>query len=318
MSDDDAGPRDRRAEAGDANGPLTVEAEMPPPATPRPSPNRPMEITALALGIAAAVSCILALSLWNSAAIGLWVAVGLAIAGAACGVAALERRGHHPAAISAVVIASVAGVVAIAGALPQPDLEAHVYGYAAGPDAPPDDADASECPGLPDVPAGYDADFFYGAMYAADGPPSGTLVLAFDATVTLASTATERTLMTMAAGQPIDVTEAAQSAAVDPPERGRYIAVPVLYSEPTDDLACIQPTWPSTWWATDSGAEIELATVSIPGYPTLEEGGSGTEDSLTYYDIFDVDPEAAASGAFRVVLLNPDLTQQTILWGDAE
>ena len=320
MTDDGAGSVDGHAAAGSTTEPPTVESTGSPPTESRPSPSRTLALIALALGIAAAVSWILSLSFWSSS-IAPWVTVGLAVASVACGAVALERRDHRASAITAVVLAGAVGVFAIAGALPQPDLEAHVYGYAAPSENAPADAEAAECPALPTPPSDFDEELFYGAMYAADLANKTTAaepVLPYDATVTLAATATEEDIMTMAAGRPIDVTEAAAGASVDPPERGRYIAVPVMYTEPRDEaLACFSPAWPSSWWATESGEEIELAMVSIPGYPTLEDGGSATEDSLTYFDIFDVDPEAAASGDFVIYLLNPDLTQQAVYWGDA-
>ena len=80
--------------------------------------------------------------------------------------------------------------------------------------------------------------------------------------------------------------------------------------------ALFSPAFPSSWWLAESGEEFELATVSIPEFPTLEDGGvpDPTGDSLVYYDVFDVSPAAAADGSYYTVLLAPDASQQFVYW----
>lgn len=295
-----------------------------------PRRRRLLALTALGLGIGAAVVCIG--QLVSASPAGWLLTLGLAVAGVVCGVVALERREHRTSAFWAVSVAGLAGIFAVAGMLPQADLEGHVYGYAAGPTpatAEPDAGAAADpgsttdeagCPVLPEPPADMDADFYYGAMYAADLDEKATAdpaVIAFELPVRLASTATGAEIMSMTADAPIDVTQAAADGSVSPPLNGVYLAVKVSYTDFVDaTFACFKPAWPSSWWVADAGDEFDLATVSIPSYPTLEDGGLTTEDSAAYYDIFDVSLEAAASGTFRVVMLAPDLTQQVFYWGE--
>ena len=123
----------------------------------------------------------------------------------------------------------------------------------------------------------------------------------------------------MTASAPIDITQAAVDGSIDPPVNGVYLAVKVSYTDPEDPtFACFKPAWPSSWWVTTAGDEIDLATVSVPGYPTLEDGGITTEDSASYYDVFDVSPEAAASGRYQIILLAPDLSKQIFSWGKVQ
>ena len=326
MSDDDPGLRDgpEMGMHADAVAPAEYASESVPSAAAPPRRRRALALTAVGLGAAAVAVCLV--QLVSASSTGWLVALGLAVAGAICGSVALERREHRPPAIWGVALGGLASVLAIAGVLPPPDLEAHVYGYAAGPASESGEAEAesmpdgTECPAFPEPPDGYEAEFFNGSMYAADLSEKTTAdqpVLAYDEAVTLASTATDDELMVMTVAAPVDVTQAAAAGSVDPPRNGVYLAVPVIYSEFSDmALSCIEPAWPSSWWVTDAGDELDLAAVSIPGYPRLEDGGEATDDTALYYDIFDLRPEDAASGLFQIYLLAPDLSQQVVYWGE--
>ncbi|MET0779916.1 MAG: hypothetical protein ABWZ16_00170 [Microbacterium sp.] len=322
MSGGDLGPDDAIAVAGDPapHAQSTAASDAPPAgdATPEHRRTRPgaIEVIALALSAAAGVSCLLLLApAWNSP-IGVTATIILALAAVVCAIAAIERRRKTAIAICAAVVALIAGVVTTAAALPPPDLYAHVYGYA---DVP---LPALDCPTTAPAPTGTDADLWAGAFYAtelwADGV-SASAPFAFETKVFMSQTATEMPVMSMAIGRPVDVTQAAADASVPPPEGGVYLAVPVTYADPDDQaFSCaFSPAWPASWWLAESGEEFELATVSIPDFPTLEDGGvpNPTGDSLVYYDVFDITPEAAAGGSYHTVLLTPDASEQSVYWG---
>jgi len=316
MSDDDAGAADENVVPTEATEPLPAEATVESPPESRTSQGRTLALVALALSATAGVSCLLLLvPAWNSL-IGVSVTVVLAFAGVVCAIVALERRRKTAMAICAVIVALIAGVVTTAAALPAPDLYAHVYGYADAPLPGPD------CPPPAPAPNGTDADFWAGAFYAtemwADGV-SSSAPFAFETKVFMSQAATEVPVMSMAIGRPVDVTQAAAAASVPPPESGVYLAIPVTYADPDDQaFSCaFSPAWPSSWWLAESGEQFELATVSIPEFPTLEDGGvpNPTGDSLVYYDVFDVAPEAAADGSYYTVLLAPDASEQFVYWG---
>ena len=316
MSDDDSGAADDLiVPTGLIEPPPTDTAGGSPPES-TTTQNRTLALIALALSIAAGVSCLLLLvPSWNSP-IGASVTVLLALAAVLCAIVALESGRKTATAVCAVVVALVAGVLTTAAALPAPDLHAHVYGYA---DAP---APAADCPTAAPAPTGTDSDLWAGAFYAtepwADGV-SSSVPLAFETKVLMSQTATQMPAMSMAIGQPVDVTQAADDASVPPPESGVYLAIPVTYADPDDQaFSCgFVPAWPTSWWLAESGEQFELATVSIPDFPTLEDGGvpNPTGDSLVYYDVFDVTPAAAAGGSYYTVLLTPDAAEQAVSWG---
>lgn len=290
-------------------------------ATPERRRTRPgtIDLIALALSAAAAVSCLLLLvPAWNSP-IGVTATVIVALAAIVFAIVAFERRRKPAMAILAVVVALIAGVVTTAAALPAPDLYAHVYGYA---DAPPPGLD---CPTTAPAPTGTDTDFWAGAFYATElwaDDVNSSAPFAFETKVFMAQTATEMPVMSMTAGGPVDVTQAAADASVPPPEGGVYLAVPVTYADPDEQaFSCsFEPSFPTSWWLAESGEEFELATVSIPDFPTLEDGGvpNATGESLLYYDIFDVSPEAVTGGSYYTILLTPDASQQFVYWGGAD
>ena len=213
------------------------------------------------------------------------------------------------------MVALVIGVVTTAAALPPPDLYAHVYGYADDPGPVPD------CPTPSDPPDGTDPGFWEGAFYATELGAQGasSAPLPFETKVSMSQTATQLPAMSMTVGRPVDATQAAADASVSPPEQGVYLAVAVTYADPGEQaFSCgFSPAFPSSWWLSDAGEEFELATVSIPDFPTLEDGGIAdpTGDSLVYYDIFDVSPAAAAGGSYYTVLLTPEASQQFVSWG---
>lgn len=316
MSDDDSGPAvEHDVPTGVIDPPTDTAGELPPES--RTSQNRTLALIALALSVAAGVSCLLLLVVpsWNSP-IGASVTVVLALAAVLCAIVALERGRKTATAVCAVVVASVVGVLTTAAALPAPDLYAHVYGYADEP------LPGLDCPTPAPAPDGTESDFWVGAFYAtepsADGV-SASAPLAFETKVFMSQTATQMPAMSMAIGQPVDVTQAAADASVPPPESGVYLAVPVTYADPDDEaFSCgFSPAWPTSWWLAESGEQFELANVSIPDFPTLEDGGvpNPTGDSLVYYDVFDVTPGAAAGGSYYTVLLTPDAAEQFVYWG---
>ena len=283
-----------------------------PPSEPAPPRSRRIALIALGLGIAAAVSCILVLSFWNSA-IGPWVTVGLALAGVACGAVALEGHGHHASAISAVVLAGAAGVVAIASALPQPDLAIHVYGY-------------KDCPMIysAEVPADLDPEghmtaFYVPTLVGVETSPDDPL--SFGTPITVAATPADPAddLARLTAGQPVDVTAAAASSSTPAPVNGAYIAVPVTVEAVNENaLSCYGYSAPPTYWFDSSGDFTEYTTVTIPDYPTIEGGGVDNGDgTYTYYEIFDIDPAAVADGGFNMDLLEPDGAFKSVYWKDA-
>jgi hypothetical protein len=278
-----------------------------------------LEVIALALSAVAGVSCLLLLvPAWNSQ-IGVTTTIILAVAATLCAVVALERRRGTVMATCAVIVALVAGVATTAAALPAPDLYAHVYGYA---DTPLPDLD---CPTIAPVPAGTDADLWSGAFYATELTGDGlssSAPLDFETKVFMARTATQMPAMSMAVGGPVDVTQAAADASVPPPQGGVYLAIAVSYADPDEEaFSCsFSPAFPASWWLAESGEEFELVAVSIPDFHTLEDGGvpDPTGQSLVYYDIFDVSPEAAASGSYYTALLTPDASNQFVYWGGAD
>jgi len=65
------------------------------------------------------------------------------------------------------------------------------------------------------------------------------------------------------------------------------------------------------------GDYMEYTTVSIPGYPTIEDGGRDNGDgTLTYYDIFDVSQEDVSNGGYEFDLLEPDGTIKSVFWAE--
>ena len=313
MSDDDAGPAAESAVAEQAVEPPHAEAAG--GSHPGASGSRTLPLIALALSIAAAVGCLLLLvPAWNSR-LSVSVTIVLALAAVICAVVVLERGRKSAMAIGAAVVALVAGVAATAAAMPAPDLYAHVYGYADDPGPAPD------CPTPSEAPDGTDPDFWEGAFYATErgAEAAGSAPLPFETKVPMSQTATQLPAMSMTVGRPVDVTQAAADASVPAPEQGVYLAVAVTYADPDEQaFSCLfSPAFPSSWWLADSGEEFELATVSIPDFPTLEEGGIAdpSGDSLVYYDIFDVTPTAVAGGSYYTVLLTPEASQQFVSWG---
>ncbi|SFS00831.1 hypothetical protein SAMN04487846_1413 [Microbacterium sp. cf046] len=325
MSGGELGPDDAMSVAGEP-GPhvqSTPARDAPPEGDAKPEHRRTrpgaIEIIALALGAAAGLSCLLLLAPASNSPIGVTATIILALAAVLCAIVALERRGKSAVAICGVVVALIAGVFTTAAAVPAPDLYAHVYGYA---DAP---GPVLDCPTTAPAPTGTDTAFWEGAFYATELGADGTSAsepLAFETKVFMSQTATEMPVMSMAVGLPVDVTQAAADASVPPPEGGVYLAIPVTYADPDEQaFSCaFSPAWPASWWLAESGEEFELVTVSIPDFPTLEDGGvpNPTGDSLVYYDIFDVSPEAAAGGSYYTVLLTPDASEQYVYWGGAD
>ena len=325
MSGHDLGSDDTGGVGGDPATHMqsTAAIGMPPEGDERPDLERTrpgaIAVIALALSAAAGLSCLLLLvPAWNSP-VGVGTTIILALAAILCAVVALERRRKVAMTICAVVVALIAGIVTTAAALPAPDLYAHVYGYADEP------LPGLDCPTAAPAPTGMDADFWAGAFYATEpwaDDVSNSAPLDFETKVFMSQTATEMPVMSMAVGRPVDVTQAAADASMPPPEGGVYLAIAVTYADPDEQaFACsFSPSFPASWWLADSGAEFELATVSIPDFPTLEDGGvpDPTGQSLVYYDIFDVSPEAVAGGSYYTVLLTPDASQQFIYWGGAD
>jgi hypothetical protein len=263
-------------------------------------------IAAVALGALAALSCILlAVPAWGEGA-GPWVTVVLALGSIGAGIVELEhRRGRSGWAVSAVAVAAVAGVVATAGALAQPDLAVHVYGY----------KDCLMLTGTP--PEGIDPESFMTAFYAPSLVGVDTTVepsLAYGTPITVAASAdTESTdLATFTAGAVVDVTTSARSS----PEHGVYLAVPVTVEAVNEGaLDCFDFHAPPSYWFTYSGDATPYTIVSIPGYPTIDDGGIDNGDgTLTYYDIFDVTPQAAADGGYELDMLEPDGTIKPVFW----
>jgi hypothetical protein len=267
-------------------------------------------VIALSLGLLAAVSCgLLLLPAWRSA-FGPWVTAALAVSSIAAGIVALERRhGRSAWVVGAITIAGIAGVIAVAGAVPQPDLAVHVYGY----------KDCLFPTGTP--PDGIDPDSYESAFYAPallEKDPSGGASLSFGTSITVAGTPFEGSeeLAKITVGAPVDVTAAAGSAA---PSQGAYLAVPVTIEAVNEGaLDCYGFRAPGSYWVDMAGDATQYTTVTIPGYPTIEDGGVDNGDgTFTYYDIFDVSAAEAAHGDYELDLLEPDGTIQAVVWTEA-
>jgi hypothetical protein len=290
-----------------------VVAPPPTPVEPDERPSRPPRarrfwaILSAALGVVAVISAAMLIvsPSWRATA-GLWITAVLVLAAVGAGIVALERRGHlRGLAIAALSVAAITGVATVAGTLPLPDLEAHVYGY-------------KNCPILSDhVPEGIDEDAFLTAFYApalvgvdTDDAPA----LSFGTPVRMAPTAAvdhDKIIAVFTAGAPIDVTDAAKSH----PDNGAYLAVPVTIEAANDGLGCFRWQAPPSYWYEYGGKAVEFTTVSIPGYPDIEDGGKSNPDgTFTYYDIFDVTPAAAANGGYELDLLEPDGTIKPVYW----
>ena len=286
----------------------------PPPALDRgsaaPARSRLPAVLALALGAAALLSCLLLLFAgWGQTA-GPSVTVALAVAAIAAGVVALEGGGRRSAAaVAGVVMALVAGVFGAASAIPQPDLGVHVYGY----------ADCQLLSGTPPDDIDIDADAYSSAFFAPDLVGVDTISepsFPYGRTITVAPTAAmePRDIATFTVDAPVDVTEKAAA----PPQNGMYVAVPVtVEATPDGGLDCFSWTAPPSYWFVYDGDYTEYTTVSIPGYPTIEDGGRDNGDgTLTYYDIFDVSQEDVSNGGYEFDLLEPDGTIKSVFWAE--
>ncbi|MFE5410046.1 hypothetical protein [Microbacterium sp. NPDC056569] len=281
---------------------------VPDRASASPARSRVPAMLALVFGALAAVSCLLLLiPAWGSTA-GPWVTMALAIAGIASGIVALEGGGRRAASATAgVVVALVAGVFGAASAIPQPDLAVHVYGY----------ADCQLLSGTP--PDDMDPDSYYSAFFAPDLVGVDTIAepsFAYGTTITVAPTGAmePRDIATFRVNAPVDVTDRAGS----PPQNGVYVAVPVtIEATPDGGLECFQWRAPPSYWFVYDGDYTAYTTVSIPGYPTIEDGGRDNGDgTLTYYDIFDVSQEDVSNGGFELDMLEPDGTIRPVFWAE--
>ncbi|WP_426324533.1 hypothetical protein [Microbacterium sp. E-13] len=299
-------------QAEDAATAYSIPPDGPPPAfgrgpAARARPGVPA-LLALVFGALAAVSCVLLfLPAWNSSA-GPWVTMALAGTGVAAGIVALEPGGRRwPGAATGVVMALVAGVFGAASAIPQPDLAIHAYGYA---DCQP----LSETP-----PDGFDEEAYYSAFFAPDLVGIDTLTepsFPYGRSVTVAPTgATDpRDIAIFTVDDPVDVTDKAAA----PPQKGVYVAVPItMEATPGGGLECFSWNAPPSYWFVYDGQGPGYTQVSIPGYPTIEDGGRDNGDgTFTYYDIFDVSPEDVSNGGFELDLLEPDGTVKPVFWAE--
>jgi len=86
---------------------------------------------------------------------------------------------------------------------------------------------------------------------------------------------------------------------------------------PDGGLECFDWNAPPSYWFSYSGEGTPYSTVSIPGYPTIEDGGRDNGDgTLTYYDIFDLTPAAVSDGGYELDLLEPDGTVKPVFWAE--
>ena len=281
------------------------------PGSGRTGPSRSTTIT-LVLGGLTVVSGLLLVGLpaWRTG-VGARVTVALAVATIASGIVVLEiRRVRSRWAVAAVVVAGATGIVAAAAALPQQDLEAHVYGYA-------------DCPFMTGTPPdGVNPESYMNAFYAPGlvGVETSTAdPLPFGSAVDVAATAAEGSdaLARFTVDAAVDVTAATTSASAGPPANGVYLAVPVtIEAVDVGALSCMGWSAPPSFWVNVGGDAIPFTTVSIPGYPTVEDGGVDNGDgTYTYYDVFDI-AAGEVNGSYELDLLEPDGTVQPVYWAE--